>query len=522
MKFQKIKSSAVALIAVTLICKLIGMLRDIVLANYYGTSAVSDAYLIAVSVPTLIFYFVGHSISTAYLPMYNQVKKNKGELIALDYTNNLTCIALLIVAVLVVALIVFTTPILKLFAPGFDESTMALTVRFVRVSAASLLFMTLVSVWTGYLQANRNFVIPGSVSFVRNVVIILSIVFSARFGLLYLGIGLLVAYVAECILLLPFAWRAHYRPKLRVQLKEEEVKQTLYLILPILLGVCVSQVNKVVDRSIASSILTGGVSALTYASVLNTAIQEVLVTGVITILFAHCAELVAQGEHEKVKAKLSKTINALVLILLPASVGVIILAEEVVTNILCRGNFDASSVHLTTGALRFYSCGIVFLAIRDTLVKLFYAYKDTKTTTVTSIIAIALNIGLNLLLSRFIGINGLAAATSIAAAAQCIVLYVLLCRKIGDFHTKSMAVVLLKSALAAGLMAGLLSILKHSNIFSALPAFLSFLIMVLIGIAIYFAAAFLLRIAPLIDLHAAIRQRIRKDNYRDSSDLTIL
>ena len=510
MKFQKLKSSAAALIAVTLICKLIGMLRDVVLANYYGTTAVSDAYLIAVSVPTLIFYFVGHSISTAYLPMYNQVKKNKGKGSALDYTNNLTCIALLIVAVLVAALLVFTAPILKLFAPGFDAPTMALTVRFVRVSAASLLFMTLVSVWTGYLQANQNFIIPGSVSFVRNVVIILSIVLAARFGLIYLGIGLLLAYVAECLLLLPFAWRAQYRPKLRIHLKEDEVKQTLYLILPILLGVCVSQVNKVVDRSIASSMLTGGVSALSYASVLNTAIQEVLVTGIITILFAHCAQLVAQGEHQKVKAKLSSTIDALILILLPAAAGVIILAEEVVTNILCRGNFDAASVQLTTGALRCYSCGIIFLAIRDTLVKLFYAYKDTKTTTVTSIIAIALNIGLNLLLSRFWGIDGLAAATSIAAAAQCIVLYILLHKKIGDYGTKSTLIVLLKSAAAAGAMAGLLALLKYSQAFSSMPALLSLLLMVLIGVAIYFAAAFLLRIRPLTDLLVGIRKKIKK------------
>lgn len=507
MKFQKIKKSAVALIAVSLICKLVGMLRDIVLANYYGTSAVSDAYLIAVSVPTLIFYFVGHSIGTAYLPMYNQVKKNKGEERALSFTNNLTCISLLIVAALVAALLIFTSPILKLFAPGFDPSTMSLTVQLVRISAASLLFMTLVSIWTGYLQANQNFVIPGSVSLVRNFVIILSIIASVKFGLKFLGIGLLLAYIAECLLLLPFALKAQYRPKLVLKLKEDDVKQTLYLILPILLGVCVSQINKVIDRSIASTMLTGGVSALTYASVINTAIQEILVTGVITILFAHCAELVAQEEHQKVKEKLSSTIDALLIILIPASVGVIILGREVVTNILCRGSFDSASVDLTTGALRCYCCGIIFLAVRDTLVKLFYAYKDTKTTTVTSIAAIILNIILNLLLSRWFGINGLAAATSIAAAVQCIVLYILLRRKIGDFGLKNTAVVVLKSAAAAGAMALLLILFKRTALLSALPSLISFLLMIVIGILCYFAVALLLRIRPLCDLLSLLRKR---------------
>lgn len=507
MKYSKIKKSAVALIVVSLICKLFGMLRDIVLAKYFGTSAVSDAYLIAVSVPTLIFYFVGHSIGTAYLPMYNQIKKEKGVREALDYTNNLSCIALAIVAVLVAALLIFTEPILKLFAPGFDAQTMALTVRFVRLSAASLFFMTLVSIWTGYLQANQNFIIPGSVSFVRNAAIITSIILAAKFGLDYLGYGLLLAYVAECLLLLIASLRASFRPKVLFRLNDDDVKQTLYLILPILLGVAVSQINKMIDRSIASTMLTGGVSALSYASVINTAIQEVLVTGIITILFAHCAELVAQQKHDEVKKKLSKTVDALIFLLVPATAGVAVLAEEVVTNILCRGNFDADSVRLTTGALRCYSFGLVFLAVRDTLVKLFYAYKDTKTTTVTSIAAIALNIGLNFLLSHWFGINGLAAATSIAGAAQCIVLYILLRKKIGDFYLGSTLLVLLKSIAAAAVMCGALLLLKYWNVFAALPPLVSLLLMALFGAVIYLLLSLLLRTKSLQDLMSRLKKR---------------
>ena len=121
MKFQTLKKSAAALMAVILISKVVGVFRDIVLAKYYGTTAVSDAYLIAVSVPTLIFYFIGHSLSTAYLPMYNQIRQKSGADKALAYTNNLTCISFLIVTVLVAVLVAFTEPILKLFAPGFDE-----------------------------------------------------------------------------------------------------------------------------------------------------------------------------------------------------------------------------------------------------------------------------------------------------------------------------------------------------------------------------------------------------------------
>lgn len=509
MKSKNLKKSAVALIVISLVCKLIGMLRDIVLSYYYGTTATTDAYMIAVSVPTLIFYFVGHSISTAYLPMFNQIRKQKGEGKALDYTNNLTCICLIIVTVLVAALLIFTGPILKLFAPGFDKDTMALTIRLVRLCAASLYFMTLVSIWTGYLQANSSFAVPGAISLARNSIIIASIVAAARFGIGYLGIGLLLAYVAECALLLPFAIKAKYRPKLTVRFREKEVSETLYLVLPILVGVGVSQINKMIDKSIASTMTDGAVSALGYASVINNAVQEILVTGVITILFAHCAELVAKGQHEKVKSRLSSTIDMLAFLLLPATAGVIVLAREIVSIIFLRGSFDATSLRLTTGALRLYSCGITFLAVRDTLVKLFYAYKDTKTTTITSIIAIAINIGLNFLLSHFFGINGLAAATSIAAAIQCITLYILLRRKIGDFGFKNSTVNLLKSVVASLAMALLLLLLRRLGLVAQLPGLVFLGLMVVIGLTGYLLVALLLGSQPMRDLLQMLKRKKR-------------
>lgn len=509
MKSKNLKKSAVALIVISLVCKLIGMLRDVVLSYYYGTTATTDAYMIAVSVPTLIFYFVGHSISTAYLPMFNQIRKQKGEGKALDYTNNLTCICLLIVTVLVAALMIFTGPILKLFAPGFDKDTMALTIRLVRLCAASLYFMTLVSIWTGYLQANSSFAVPGAISFARNVIIIASIVAAAKLGVSFLGIGLLLAYVAECLLLLPFALKAKYRPKLTVRLREKEVGETLYLVVPILIGVGVSQINKMIDKSIASTLTDGAVSALGYASVINNAVQEILVTGVITILFAHCAELVAQGQHERVKGRLSSTIDTLVFLLLPATAGVIVLARQIVSIIFLRGSFDATSLKLTTGALRLYSCGLVFLAVRDTLVKLFYAYKDTKTTTITSIIAIAINVGLNFLLSHFFSINGLAAATSIAAAVQCITLYFLLRRKIGDFGFKKSLVSLFKTAIASLAMVLLLMLLRRLGVFAKLPGLIFLGLMVVIGLACYLLVALLLRTQPLLDLLQMLKRKNR-------------
>lgn len=447
MKAEKFKQSSIALMSVILVSKVIGMLRDVVLANYFGTSNVSDAYLIAASVPTLLFYLIGHALSTAYIPMYNRVRAEKGEKAAMGFSNNLLTVALLLSTLIVALLLAFPEVVVKIFAAGFDVDTAQIAVRLIRISAPSIYLMCTVNVLGGYLQANRNFLAPASISLPRNAAIVASVVIAAARGLDWLGIGLLASYTMELFVLLPFVLKKGYRYRPCVKLSDEYMRQTMYVVAPIVLGVCVGQVNKIVDRSMASTILEGGISALTYAGIINIAIQEILVTGIVTILFAKCSEYVANGEHEKVKKQLSNTINTMTLLIVPACVGVWILAEPIVKLVLCRGEFDQNSLEMTAGALRFYTLGLLFLALRDTLVKVFYAYKETRTTTIVSITAILGNIVMNILLGRLMGINGLALATSLSAVYSCVMLYVLLRKKIGDYGLRSMLRVGLKSAL---------------------------------------------------------------------------
>ena len=512
MKIKRILQSTVFLMGVILFAKILGMLRDVVLANYFGTSNVSDAYLIAVSIPNYLFFFVGHSLSTAFLPMYNKVKHNKGEKKAQRYMNSLICCALVISTVAVALLLIFPDPVVRLFAAGFDTETVGIASTFVRLSACSLYFMTIINVWGGYLQAKGNFIIPASVSVPRNIVIMISIYFAATVHVSLLGVGLLLAYVSEFVLMLPFVLKKGYRPQLALDIKAEETKETLYLVMPILLGVGVSQINHIIDRSLASTSGEGGLSALTYALILNNAVQEVLVTGIITILFAKCASWVAEGNHDLVKSKLKQTVNTMILLLLPATVGILICSEMIVKCVLCRGEFDETSLAMTTGALCCYTLGLLFLALRDTLVKVFYAYKKTKLTTITSIIAISINIVLNFVLLHFMGLNGLALATTISAVFSCVTLYVMLRKHIGDFGLKSMLITILKSTISCAVMA-VAVILVQKYLISALPELVGLVVCVLAGVVAYFGCAFAIRIEPLKMLISELKAKfIKKKN----------
>ncbi len=492
MNFRKIKSSAVALTLVVVFSKLLGMCRDVVLANYFGTSNISDAYLTASTVPTLLFYFIGHALSTAFLPMYNKVKSDQGKENADRYANNLMTVSLLLCTALVLILVTIPGAVVKIFAPGFDIETAALASSFIRISAVSLYFMTIISIWTGYLQAVNNFLIPAFISVPRNLIIMLSIIFAARVHVVLLGVGLLFAYVAEMLLLFPFVRKTGYRTRLRADFQSPALKETLYIILPILLGTSIGQINKIIDKAIASTIVEGAVSAMSYASVINNAVQEVLVTSLITILFANCSALVAEGKHKEVKEKLLGTTGTFVSLLIPATVGLILLSRQVVICLLARGSFDETSVQMTTAALCCYTMGLCFLALRDTFVKVFYAYKMTGVATRTSIIAIVISIVLKLLLSKPLGIYGLALATSFSAVIHSVMLYVLLRKKIGSLGTKRLISITLRVIGASVIMAvGVLGVLYCTR---AEAEMLRLILCVFVGIILYGVAATLFKV----------------------------
>lgn len=507
MNWKRIRQSSVAVMAIIIIAKLIGLMRDIVLANYFGTTNISDAYITASTVPTLLFYFIGHSLSTAYIPMYNKVKVAIGEKSAQKYSNNLLTAALIIATIIVVILLAFPMVTVKLFAVGFDTETAQIASKLIRISAPSIYLMTMINICGGYLQANKSFLAPAAISLPRNIAIIVSIALAASLGTDILGWGLLASYVLEFLFLAPFVIKKGYVYKPYLNLKDEDLKQTLYIVAPILLGMSVSQINKIIDRSLASTFVEGGLSALTYGSFINTAISEVLVTGIITILFSKCAEYVAKGEDEKVVKQYSSTINTMLFILIPATVGILVLAKPIVSLLLSRGCFDETSLEMTSSALRFYALCLCFTALRDVTVKIFYAYKNTKATTITSIISICINIGLNFLLSHFMGINGLALATSIAITIQTIVLYIILKKKLKKIGTKATFVMVLKSVISATIMA-FVTYFSYEVFNPIMPGTVATLLAILISCIVYFGIALLLKTEPIINLiHKLFRKK---------------
>ena len=449
------KKTAVYLMVTAIFIKMLGFGRDMTLSYFYGASNLSDAYLISITIPTVIFAFVGTGIATSYIPMYNTAEREKGTAAADAFTNTIVNFVLLVATVTVIAVLLFAEPIVRLIASGFDSETLSLAVRFTRFSILSVYFYGLVYIFNGYLQVKNNFVIPALIGLPLDLLVIFSIFLSTRTNVYVLALGTVIAVAFEVLLLLPFVHHKGFRYHLQFDLKNPYLKRIIYLSIPVIIGVSVNEINVLVDRTIASQIAVGGITALTYANRLNLFIKGIFITSVATVIYPMISKMAAQSNMNGLKRTVSGAVNSISLLVLPASVGAMVFATPVVSLLFGRGAFDDRAVEMTAAALFFYSIGMVGVGYREILSRAFYSLQDTKTPMINAAIGMVLNIILNLILSRYIGIAGLALATSISALFTALLLFVSLRKKIGSFGVREMSFSFLKVGFASLLMGAL-------------------------------------------------------------------
>lgn len=198
------KKTVLIIIILTVLSKFIGLSRELVLAFYYGTTTVSDAYLVSWTIPMIIFSFIGSGIATAYIPLFININEEKGIERANQFTINLINVVILFCTVLILFGLVFTEPIVRLFASGFNDELVLLTVQFTKISLFGIYFSAIVRIFSAYLQINNNYVVPALSGFPMNFGIIVFMYLSSKGNLRLLPIGILVALMLQFIFLLPF------------------------------------------------------------------------------------------------------------------------------------------------------------------------------------------------------------------------------------------------------------------------------------------------------------------------------
>lgn len=420
--------SAFALMLIAVLSKIGGFLREVVLAQFYGASPTTDAYLVALAIPGVLFVFISTAISVAFVPGYLALStySERSQFVGRMVGTSLTFCALIVLLVLA-----FAPSIVILLAPGFDVATHNLTVFFTRVSVAGIFFSALLSVFTGTLHAEGKLLLPAIAGLAFSVTVIISIVFGFYFGVAFLILGPVFAKALELLLMWPSVRRATGGIKPEWNLSDPQVRLVWVAVGPLALGIAANQVNLLVGRALASGVGEGGVSAMNYANHLSQFVVGVIALSIATSIFPRLAKMFQSGNFGAANLLIREGIEVVCFAVIPASVFVMFFSSEIVVLVFGRGKFDAHAVQMTANALFFYSFGMLAFALREVLARAFYAARDAKTAVNNAIIGVALNILLSLLLVGDMGLGGLAVATSVSGVVTTGLLLYSVKRKFG-------------------------------------------------------------------------------------------
>ncbi len=493
----------------TTLSKMLGFLREIILAYFYGVSNISDAYLISQTIPITILSFIGMGIATSYIPIYSSIVKEKSIEVADKYTNNLINFIVIMCTILIIIILLFTEPLVRLFAAGFEGNTLKLAISFTRISCIGIYFSGVTYVYNSYLNMKNNFIAPALLGIPFNFVVIISIVMSKRVSILILPIGILIAAIFQILLLIPFIRKYEYKYSFVLDLKDEYLKKMLYTSIPVIIGVSVNQINVLVDRTLASMITLGGISALSYGNRLIQFVNDVIIISLATVIYPTLSKMVVDGNINGLKKSISEAISIINLLVIPISVVFMIFSKAIISLLFARGAFNAQDVDMTSYVMFFYSIGIVGFGLREILSRAFYSLKDSKTPMINASIAMGLNIVLNIVLSKFLGIGGLALATSISAISCTILLYISLIKKIGEFDIKKIMISLIK-VLGASLIMGIASKLTYKLLLYNISDNLALISSIAIGVCLYFIMIYFMKIEEAEVIINVLKSKIQK------------
>jgi putative peptidoglycan lipid II flippase len=439
---EKIAKAASVVGGATLLSRIFGFLRDMIVAQIFGAGMATDAFFVAFRIPNLLRRLVGEgSLTVSFIPVYSEYlsQRSKEESDEMVYASFSVLTVLLLI--MTAAGILFSPWIVKAMAYGFsqDPEKFRLTVLLNRVMFPYIFFIGLVAWAMGVLNSLKHFAAPALAPVLLNISIIAcALLLSGLFAepVLSLAFGVLLGGITQFLFQIPFLRRRGISLRFLFNLSHPGVRRVGALMAPSILGLGVTQLNVIVNTFLASYLPEGSVSYLYYADRLLEFPMGVFAIAIATAVLPPMSEETARGDMEAVKETLSFALRLTFFVILPAMVGLIILRQPILNLLFQRGAFSALSTEMTAQALLYYAVGLVAFAGVRIIVPVFYSLQDTRTPVKVAFLSLLANAGLGVVLMAPLKHGGLALATSLAAGVNFAVLGGLLRKKIGPIGAR--------------------------------------------------------------------------------------
>ncbi|MGE5141308.1 MAG: murein biosynthesis integral membrane protein MurJ [Rudaea sp.] len=456
---RRLVQAATLVMTFFVISKVLGLVRDIIITQHFGTSREYDAYLAAFRIPDLIFNLIaGGALGSAFIPPFAALLARSDEEEAWRLASRVMTLVALSVAVVIIGAEVFAEPLVAhTVAIGFSPEDQQLTAHLMRIMLVTPFLFAISGIVTGILNSYHHFLLPSVAPVLYNLGIIGGAVLLApAYGAYGLAVGVAAGAGMHFLVQLPFLARRRFRFTPGLGLADAGVRSVLRLMAPRTLGIAAVQVNFLINTILASTLPEGRLAAFNIAFMLILLPEGVIAQSIATVLFPTLSQLAARGELDGLKHAFSAAFRIVLFLTIPSSVGLILLRTQIVQVLYQRGAFTADSTFQTAFALQFFAIGLFAHSGLEIITRTFYALHDTATPVKIGLASFALNIALSLLLIGPLAQGGLALANSIATILEMLTTLYLLRRKTGGLDGRQILSSLVKIGLGSAAMAAAL------------------------------------------------------------------
>lgn len=424
--------SSLVITCVLMFTKFISFFRDMELANKLGAGMLSDVFLASSSVLMLFTSFVRSPFAASYLPIATDYYIKEDKTTQGEFFGTIYGAAIVAGVIFCVFEFVFITPITELIVPGFSSVAKYSLQQIVCIQLPVLLMSFVLAVNTSNLKLLGKFGVSEISEVFAPCICIVYMVFCSKdvsiniLSACVVG-GYFIAAISQCAVM----YRAGIRPKINFKFKNcKGLTSVIYAMLPFMLAATSREINTIVDKVIGSKLPTGSITILSYASKMTVTEVGLIATAISVVIFSQMARLNAENDVEGLGETISSGIKFVNTLLIPLSIGTIVLSENIIQVLFGHGEFDSANVKVTASVMCIYAIGMMGAGMQDVLMRAMHATKHRKFPASMSIVMVICNVILNILLYKPLGIYGLAIATSIATLVIIVPLYFYLDKRV--------------------------------------------------------------------------------------------
>lgn len=495
--------------------RVLGLVREQLIAFLFGATGLVSAFGVANKVPKMIYeLLVGGMLSAALVPVFSQVTEQEGRPALWALFSRVASLLAVLLAGLVLLLEVLAPQVAWLLGGGFDPELQAALARMLRIITPAVLLFGLSGVVTALLYTLHRFSYTAFAAAVFNLgIIIAAPILAGRLDAYSLAVGVLLGSMLQLLIQIPGLRDGRFR--FRLDLSDPALRRILVLYLPIALGLIVSNIQVGIDQRLASSTGESSIAWMDRATTLIQLPHGMVAVAISLAVLPTLSRLSAAGDQEGFRRTLGLGIRLVLVLIVPATLGLLVLAEPITSLLFEHGKFTARDTFWTAWALRYYLAGLIFAAIDWPLNYAFYARQDTLTPALVGVLSVGVYLVVALALLKPLGMLGLVLADSAKHFSHATTMLVLTWRRIGNMSDQRLGQTALKALLASGAMALLIALTlgatsRYADLDGLPGQLLDVALPAGIGILAYLALASLLRMEEISRLRLMVRQRLRR------------